>query len=341
MCYHPNMKQQLLFRQTLGHFCTDAACAAVLTSNMDRMDRVFLFIICYNFLAFCLQPFAGIALDKCKQLTDKGYIQSAFVMLLLMLALPIFGVSVNVWLSTVIVGIANCLFHVGAGRVILAKARDKMAPLGIFVSSGSLGLMIGMLFPYFAVRLVLLLLVVALILLNLDTPLGRTSVVRAQNHWCVVAAMCACIAIRSFMGFLPVTTFSKSTGMLLLITLGVMAGKSLGGVLCDKWGIRKVVLTSTTCAVLLFLLSLGNPYLWTVVQMIVNFSMPITLYLMYKALPRYPAFSFGLAASFLVVGYVAAHGLNGIPIPPASVLILFVLNVVIILYAERKLKCEK
>ena len=190
-------------------------------------------------------------------------------------------------------------------------------------------------------RIVLLLLMMALILLNLDTPSGRTSVVKAQNHWGVVAAMCACIAIRSFMGFLPVSTFSKSAGVLLMITLGVVAGKSLGGILCDKWGIQKVVLTSTTCALLLFLWSLDNPYLWTIVQMIVNLSMPITLYLMYKALPRYPAFSFGLAASFLVVGHVATLGLKGITVPPASVLVLFVLNVVIILYAERRLKCEK
>ena len=40
--------------------------------------------------------------------------------------------------------------------------------------------------------------------------------------------------------------------------------------------------------------------------------MPITLYLLYQAMPNRPAFSFGLAASFLLPGLVLALYLKGI-----------------------------
>ena len=140
------------------------------------------------------------------------------------------------------------------------------------------------------------------------------------------------------MGFMPLARFEKTPIVMLIITLGVFSGKSLGGFLCDKWGIRPVVIFSTGLVLSLFLFSFQNPYLWTIVQMIINLSMPITLYLMYKSMPSYPAFSFGLAASFLVVGLLATFLLKGFMIPPASFLLLFVVNSGIILFSERKLK---
>ena len=154
----------------------------------------------------------------------------------------------------------------------------------------------------------------------------------------VASALCLCIAIRSFMGFMPLTQFEKTPLILIIITMGVFVGKNLGGLLCDKWGIRPVVIISTILVMGLFLLSFNNPFLWTIVQIIINLSMPITLYLMYKAMPSYPAFSFGLAASFLVMGLLGTLLLRGFLIPPAFFLILFVINSGIILLSEKKLR---
>ncbi|MBP5352966.1 MAG: hypothetical protein J6Y91_04295, partial [Alphaproteobacteria bacterium] len=79
-----------------------------------------------------------------------------------------------------------------------------------------------------------------------------------------------------------------------------------------------------------------NPYLWASVQLIVNLSMPITLYLLYACMPKYPAFSFGLAAFFLVVGLLPTF--LHISLPAGCILLLFCVNSAIILYAERRVK---
>ena len=324
------MNKKLLFQHTLGHFVVDAACAAVVVSATHSIQ----FFVLYNFLAFCLQPLAGILLDKSKKIQTNHYILGSFI-LLLMGFIPFFGI----WVRVISVGLGNCLFHTGAGKVILIKANKKMAPLGIFVASGAVGLLLGtMLAYYFVCHIALIISLLALILLNLDVVEKNKEVMSTSVHKTVASALCLCIAIRSFMGFMPLTQFEKTPLILIIITLGVFMGKSLGGFLCDKWGIRPVVIVSTILVMGLFLLSFQNPYLWTIVQIVVNLSMPITLYLMYKAMPQYPAFSFGLAASFLVVGLLGVLLLKGFLIPPASLLILFIINSGIILLSEKKLR---
>ena len=328
------MNNRLLLKQTIGHFCVDASCAAVVISSTKDIYSSFLFFILYNFLAFCLQPLAGILLDKVKKIQPVHYIISSFILLLLG-----FIPSVNIWGRVWLVGIGNCLFHSGAGTIILTSSACKMAPLGIFVSSGAVGLFLGSLFAdYVICHAVLILVLFVLILLNSDLPIKTKLPLQKASSWGIAFFLCLCIAIRSFMGFMPLTDFKKTPWILLLITMGVFIGKSLGGILCDKWGIKPVVILTTILAMGLFLFSFHNPYLWTLVQMIVNLSMPITLYLMYKSMPKYPAFSFGLAASFLVVGLLATFAFNSIQIPSACFLILFVLNSGIILLSERKLK---
>lgn len=128
----------LLFKQTLGHFCVDASCAAVVIGGTQSFVSAVQFFVLYNFLAFCLQPLAGIFLDRVKKLKSKNYILLSFVLLLLG-----FIPNLNIWTRVIFVGFGNCLFHVGAGTIILATSQNKMAPLGIFVSSGAVGLLSG------------------------------------------------------------------------------------------------------------------------------------------------------------------------------------------------------
>ncbi len=324
----------LLFKQTLGHFCVDASCAAVVIGATRGRVAAIQFFVLYNFLAFCMQPLAGIFLDKIKKLQPKSYIITSFVLLLLG-----FIPDLNIWGRVILVGFGNCLFHTGAGTLILTTSKNKMAPLGIFVSSGAVGLFGGTFFAHNLIcHIILALSLSALILLNLDVPPKvRVNGLKKFDGW-VALLLCLCIAIRSFMGFAPLSSFTKTPLVMLMITMGVFAGKSLGGILCDKWGIKKVVYVSTIFVMALFLFSFQNPYLWALVQIIVNLSMPITLYLMYKSMPRYLAFSFGLAASFLVVGLLLSRALLNFNIPPACFLLLFMINSGIILYSERKLK---
>ena len=328
------MKSKTLIKQTLGHFFTDAACALVIFSATHDIKQAFIYFIAYNFLAFCLQPVAGFVLDKFQKIKPSHYITTAFILLIIG-----FVPFLPAWEKVIFIGIGNCLFHTGAGTIILNSSKKKMAPLGIFVSSGALGLTLGtLLSPYAQVHNVCMMALLILEIFNLTATEEKITKKSGSIHWKIAPLLCLCIVIRSFMGFISVTTFVKSAPIILMITCGVVAGKALGGLLCDKWGIRRVATFSTLIVVALFLFSFHNPYLWTMVQLIVNLSMPITLYLIYESMPHLPAFSFGLAASFLCVGYWAALPVRGLSVHPACLLILFIANLGIILYSERKLR---
>jgi len=327
-------KNTELLKQTFGHFCVDASCAAIVIHGTQSFWEATQFFVLYNFCAFCLQPLAGWIFDKVKRLRFQAYIITSLALLLIG-----FFPNLNVWMRVLLVGIGNCLFHVGAGTLVLESEKKKLAPLGIFVSSGAVGLFLGTIFAHTeAVSVFLILCLIGLILLNMELPERLKNHRGKDTQWGIVALLGLCIAIRSFMGFMPLTQFEKTTPILLMITLGVFIGKFLGGVLCDKFGIKKVVLVSTAVVIALFLFSFANPFLWTFVQMIVNLSMPITLYLMYRALPKYPGFSFGLAASCLVIGLLATLVVKDIDIPTYYFLFLFIINSGIILFVERKLK---
>ena len=328
------MCTKLLLIQTLGHFFVDAACAAVVISGTSTLSESAIFFILYNGLAFCLQPIAGIILDNVKKITPRQYILISYTLLLLGF-LPAF----NLWLKVLLVGTGNCLFHVGSGTLILTNSNKKLKPLGIFVSSGAVGLTLGTMFANLWIcHTIIIIALLTLIIMNVYLASSKIFLHSGKNYLGIAISLCFCVAIRSFLGFIPLIQFIKTPGIILLITMGVFLGKSLGGILCDRFGIQKTVIISTIFVMLLFLFSFNNPYLWTIVQMIVNLSMPITLYLMWRSMPKYPAFSFGLAAACLVIGLLATFPITNLKIPSACFLFLFMLNSVLVLLAERKLK---
>ncbi|MBP5352317.1 MAG: hypothetical protein J6Y91_00935, partial [Alphaproteobacteria bacterium] len=246
-----------LYKQTFGHFCTDAACAAVVIAGTADLFDIVKFFAGYNFLAFCLQPLAGWLLDKFKNIRFEHYIVTAFLLLLIA-----FAPNLNIWLRVALVGVGNCLFHVGAGALILTTAAKKMMPLGVFVSGGAVGLALGTTFAVVEVwRIFRCLCLAMMVVINIRLP-ERTSLKTSQVFpWKIIGLLCVCVALRSFMGLAPLTQFEKTLPVLLTITFGVFAGKFLGGILCDKFGIKKVVLMSTAIVLPLFLPALKNPYL--------------------------------------------------------------------------------
>ena len=69
-----------------------------------------------------------------------------------------------------------------------------------------------------------------------------------------------------------------------------------------------------------------------------NLTMPVTLWLMYRALPDQPGFSFGLAASALWPGTILGKLLEQSALPPQPFVILgFLFGLAAILWAERNL----
>lgn len=130
----------MLILCTVLHFSVDGVCGAVL-AEYAVYEEIFSMVVyyfgLYSVIAFGLQWITGLILDRRKD----------FVIHALVLA-PVFLASgmitgLGIFWQAVLLGIGNCLFHVSAGILILERYTGFKEP-GIFVSSGALGLALGL-----------------------------------------------------------------------------------------------------------------------------------------------------------------------------------------------------
>ena len=133
--------------------------------------------------------------------------------------------------------------------------------------------------------------------------------------------------------------WKTGAGLSFLTAIFVFAGKSLGGYACDRLGPTRTALASVPAAALLtaFCAAWAAPALAG--QLLLNLSMPVTLWLIYRAMPDSPGFAFGLAASALWPGTVAGMLINlSGAWNRALILVSFAAGLAAIIYAEKSLK---
>jgi MFS family permease len=117
----------------------------------------------------------------------------------------------------------------------------------------------------------------------------------------------------------------------------VFVGKAAGGFICDRLGAKKSALLSLPFAALLIAFCSAWMLPSLVGQFLLNLSMPVTLWLIYRAMPDAPGLAFGLAASALWPGTIAGGGLKLTgPALWSCVLVCFIVGLAAIIYSERK-----
>lgn len=346
-------------------------------------------ILVYNFCAFALQlPLSWLA-DRYFQ--QKSWRLSSVGCLVLAIAGGlIFGegvLQIHIWkypwdieitpyswtyysgphgfFYSILLGIGNALFHVGAGIEVLrlsekggrrtAKRRGKfasvdgagfrMAPVGIFVSSGAFGLCLGRVMSehlktvylvkdYGKVILVYLMLVIGLMLaaagLNILVtgmpgsaeshftgiqgffPVQNKNEVgikqeyaessdESWNLW-IILLLFLVVVLRSFQG--GAMQFFWYDGMVIALVFAfcVSLGKALGGILADRIGIWWTVLFPLGCSAVIFWLFSDSMLPGLAAVLLFQTTMPITLSLMYRQIPRHPGLAFGLLSFGLFLG---------------------------------------
>ena len=86
--------------------------------------------------------------------------------------------------------------------------------------------------------------------------------------------------------------------------MGIVFGKGLGGILADKWGWRKIGVSSLLLSIGLLTWGVSNPLLATLGLFLFNFTMPITLTVLANVLPGRPGLAFGLTCLALWLGVI-------------------------------------
>ena len=311
----------------LSHFLVDAACISLLFLPEEGRGSLLIPVLVYNTLAFVLQCPVGILMDR---LTGEGSggsvkLTGGFFAGIGMLMTALGSLlSVPFMIRVVLAGLGNSIFHVGGGIEMLKRSAGA-ARLGCFVAPGALGVALGSVMPQAGPYISILLILFGVFFILRGRAAGESSGVSCTGgqetgkdgdhgyasgkcRMGVVLALACAVAVRAMGGTAVDFPWKKGAQMALLMAAFVFLGKLLGGFFCDRVGVRLSAVVSIVPAAVLtaFFAEYMAPSLAG--QLLLNLSMPLTLYLMYRELPNDPGFAFGLAAAALwpgtLVGYL-------------------------------------
>lgn len=312
------------------HLLVDGLCVCCLylmadASSLGGLVGVFL---TYNVLAFMTQPFTGLLADKMEQ---RHWLLLASMSLL---AIAVLAASLVVYAGTiragvvgvaVLLGLGNSLFHVWGGKQVVVVHGNDMPAMGVFVSTGALGLSLGVVFhSWILLQMFLLVLcLLALAYVRMDgqgirsnqgdrnNESSRTGMVSPFGLGFVLLSMTALVAFvlfRSFSG----EVFSSSAGVektpvvVLLLGATAMLGKMAGGWLAKWFGIVPSLVVVLLAVALCFIYGGANLAILLTGVFMINCTMPVTLYLANVVLEGREGLAFGILAAALIPGYLLA-----------------------------------
>ena len=329
-----------LWVNCFAHFLVDGVCAAAIFGALGQDMDLMLAALIYNTLAFSTQGLVGLLTDRLRR---QEYVTAlSCVAVILGYALPLPGL-----LRVILIGAGNSVFHVGGGTMTLLESDGKAYKLGLFVAPGCLGLTLGTLYPWMGAVFSAALFVCAVLLVTYARPDPRmyerameSTRLTRTSMWIPVLLLVA-VAVRAVGGVAVSFPWKTTAGLGIVMTAFVFLGKALGGYACDRFGAKWTAIITVPLAAVL--IAFGSQWMIPSLlgQLFLNLTMPVTLYLIYRALPDQPGFAFGLAASALWPGTIAGNllQLTG-PLLWACVLACFGMSMVSILVAYRKLNSQ-
>ena len=290
------------------HFAVEVVCFFYLSKVTGNSAFVWLVPFVYDGLAFVPQSIIGYFADKYRKL-KVGYIG---VGLLLMAYLIYSLFNLSVYVSLVFLCLGNAFLHIDGAESTLKYSDGKLSPAAIFVSGGSFGVVTGRLLARLSisplVMLPIILSIIPFIMLaktyfKKKDELNKFNYVNDNiNPGLVIFIAVFVVVIRGYMGYGIPTTWNKTTLQLILFFITMGIGKALGGILSDKFGIRKVAILSTLIAIP-FLCFGDNIMLISLIGiMFFSMTMAITLGILVSVLKKTPGLAFGLTTIGLFLG---------------------------------------
>lgn len=326
MIYIEEKHKKMLFLSyyTLLHCLVDFCCIYYMSQIVVPLsfelgiEQYLLYVILYNFIAFAGQLPVGILGDFIQRnhyMVAAGLICLIFVYIGTFFGLPIFP-------AVLFLGIGNACFHVGGGREAMEYRENACQPVGIFVATGAFGVFGGRWISGQGMNWILAMSIVLVAALLIQAVLCYTAAEKKQikkgfsfkykqGGWSILMAVCCILVVvlRSFAG--TVFKFSWSSGWLaLLMTIGIVLGKAVGGILADRFGVRQTVLISLTCSAIFFLGANKIPIMGLLAVFLFNMTMPITLSMLGMHFPEAKGTVFGALTFAIFVGLIPSYYCN-------------------------------
>jgi MFS transporter, FSR family, fosmidomycin resistance protein len=333
-----------LFVYGTAHALIDATCAGVVFSiyknQIFNIETFGALVIIYNILAFGLQTIIGFVTDYFKSPGKAALLGCILV-----------GISAFIFLNfpvlaIVLAGIGNALFHIGGGSISLNLTPQKASAPGIFVAPGALGIMIGTLLgnsgQFVAWPFVLALATLCLLMFVIQKPemnYNHQEPIESKFNYfeAILLLILFSIAIRSMVGMVIVFPWKTNINLLIILTLAVVLGKGLGGILTDRLGWIRVAVGALVLSIPFLVFGANIPVLAIGGMFLFNITMPVTLVSISNILPGRPGFAFGLTCLALLIGVLPAfselkHFLGG----PTIIFIIIFVSVIALYSGLRK-----
>jgi len=290
---------------TAAHAVIDMTCMwAMFFIFAANPYEGFKFAIIYNFFAFAFQPAVGLfadAVKKPKEITLASYV---------LMAAGVFLFPVSNIAGAAIIGLANAMFHVGAGIIVYHLDPNTPKWQGVYISSGGIGLGLGALAAragfaniYFPVILAVLFILTLLV----KTPAAAYAAQKVKINKNIFAGILilvmTAIFIRSLSSF-DISLFVKSAADKWYLILFVAFGKAIGGFAYEKLGLLKGIILPLVLAAILFLLAEHSFYFVAISAGIISFTTGVTLYFLFLLMPHRPGLAFGFNCLALFLGFM-------------------------------------
>ena len=325
---------------SLMHFATDGLCAYLVFSKLypENPSLALFVFLCYNVLAFVTQSPVGTVIDK----YNKPKLMLGVSVALLSLGYIFSNVCV---LAVIFIGMGNSLFHVAGGKYVTSKSGNDISALGIFVSTGAVGLVLGQKYfdftPLIYIFFGIILISLAIMLLSddpNDKECRKEYLPKNENGTKIALLMIVGVVfVRSFVGKAVSFDFEATAHIFLIIALATALGKALGGISAKCFGINMTTLASMSIAAICLSLGCGNPISFIIGVFAFNFSMPITLYYANILLKGKEGFAFGTLAAFLAPGYFLAMYVSYSPFMRICTALLCLASVLMIYIVSRRI----
>ena len=305
----PEARVKMLPILTMTHPLVDACSMSVLAAGGMSWSR----ILMYNAVAFALQLPMGVALDARPMFLRAAFLAGTCLVCAATLAAA-FGAGG--WGVLFAVCLGNAIFHLTAGKHVLEAHGGRSGPIGLFISTGALGLLAGRLgveraaaasLPVFALLLAACVVVAGRNIGWRASTVGRvvpnaprTPVVPVL----ILAGLFVLVAWRSWAG-LEATRLTATQGTFLLLAGAAVTwgGKAAGGYLAERIG-RWTVTAASVCgsAALAFACSPQNALAWLALLFVAQLATGPVLSLAYDNMDGKGGTAFGLNCLGLFAG---------------------------------------
>lgn len=290
----------------------DALCgylvARLATETTISQVQVWQLTVAYGIVAFGIQPFLGVLVDRWKLNRAAGMAGC----LITSAGIPAFALSPT--LGVVVAGIGNGLFHVAGGGISLQLTPGQAAAPGLFVAPGAIGLALGSMagsrmilpgWPFAALAVVTGLAGLLAVPRSFNNPAVQSNTsFRLDKAELILLLLCFAIAVRSASGLAMTSLWRPFPAVMLALAIAAVAGKAFAGILADRLGWLRLTIPALLLATPLASFGARHEFFVIPAMLLVQTAMPVTLAAIGRIFPEKPSFAFGLASLVLVIGAI-------------------------------------